>query len=595
MSDSTISSLGDQAFELFNQGNLQGAKALYEKINSLDAKNAEAQMMLGVIKADSGDIAGAEVLLRRALEISPDYADVYFYFGHIQQAKGNLPEAVHNLERALELDSAFDEARELLNKLLSDLANNLLQQGQLQKSIEYFKKLNHYQPENIPAWFMLAKIYAQLGDFSQAEQCGLEVVRLDAKIPDAFILLASVLLAQGKLEQANRYSEQALQLDANNINAIALGANIAKHMGDVEKADALLSPLLAQGVEQINIALAFAMISKDVGKQQQAISLMEKILNTDHSINAAAKSNLCFNLGMLYDNINQFDKAFYYYQQGNNLKPFKFDQAEHKRLIEKYISVYSADFMAQQPRSSIDSERPVFVVGMVRSGTSLVEQILSSHAQIYGAGELGDMYQFSKELPNLLNTNTAYPECLSQLTQQQTDKLTQRYLDHLNSLSADEKRVVDKLPGNFMHLGLIELLFPGARIIHCMRNPIDTCLSTYFQDFSTPHPYAYEQSNLGEYYNDYLKLMAHWRKVLKIPMLELNYEDLINDQQRVSEELIAFCGLQWDPACLSFYENKRIVRTASYDQVNRPLHNKSVARWKNYESHLGVLLQTIDK
>ncbi|RDH86145.1 MAG: hypothetical protein DIZ80_01360 [endosymbiont of Galathealinum brachiosum] len=594
MSEQTVSALGDQAFALFNGGDLQGAKVLYEKICSLDLNNPEATMMLGVIKADSGDLSGAEFFLQKALALDPEYADVFFYIGHVLQAKGQLENAVKNLERAVELDPEFNEAKKLLNELQMKFANALLQQGKLQQAAESFQKITQQQPQLPIGWVMLAQLQAQQGAFAKAEQCCLEAIRLDENMLDTHLLLASILLNQGKVQDANHYSDRALQLDSGHINAIALAANIAKHLGNPKKAYDLLSPLLEQGIQQVNVALAFAMISKDLGCQQQAIALMKKILLSDTTLSVLNKINLNFNLGLLYDNIEDYDNAFLYYQQGNDLKPVSFDAEAHTREIDRLISVHSQAFMENQPRSNIYSERPIFVLGMVRSGTSLVEQILSSHGDVFGAGELGNIYQMSKELPSILETNDEYPECLSQLTQKHTDELSKTFLDHLTHLSLDAKRVVDKLPGNFMYLGLIESLFPGARVIHCIRDPLDTCLSTYFQDFSTVHSYAYDLTNLGAYYQSYRKLMSHWRKVLSIPVLELNYEELVNDQEKVSRSLVEFCGLEWDDNCLKFHDSKRVVRTASYDQVNKPLHTKSVARWKNYEKHLTPLITALN-
>jgi hypothetical protein len=235
----------------------------------------------------------------------------------------------------------------------------------------------------------------------------------------------------------------------------------------------------------------------------------------------------------------------------------------------------------------------VFIVGMVRSGTSLVEQILSSHPDVHGAGELPDIIQITNGLQDFLGASAPYPECLSLLKQEHLDALAQHYLEHLKQISPDARRVVDKMPGNFMHLGLIEMLFPEARVIHCMRDPVDTCLSAYFQDFSRSHPYAYDLSNLGAFYRAYLKVMAHWRKILRLPLFELQYEDLIANQEQVSRALIEFCGLEWDDRCLQFHETQRFVGTASYDQVNRPLYKQSVARWKRYERHLGPLLAAL--
>jgi len=245
------------------------------------------------------------------------------------------------------------------------------------------------------------------------------------------------------------------------------------------------------------------------------------------------------------------------------------------------------------PRASVRSDRPVFIVGMPRSGTSLIEQILASHPQVFGAGELTDIVRLPLSLHTMLGTERKYPQCLSLLTQDRIDTFAQHYLDKLASLSPDASRVIDKMPGNFMHLGFIELLFPDARIIHCMRDPLDTCLSCYFQDFSRSHPYSYDLENLGAFYNEYRKIMQHWRSVLSIPMYEIQYEELVADQEMKSRELVEFCGLEWDERCLNFHETKRYVGTASYDQVRQPMYKKSAGRWKNYENRIDVLKKSL--
>jgi tetratricopeptide (TPR) repeat protein len=410
---------------------------------------------------------------------------------------------------------------------------------------------------------------------------------------DAHLGLASVLLTQGKPEAARESCDKALQLDPANIDAIALSAYIAKRMGDTEKAFRLLAPLVQRGVEQVNVSVTFATVSRDLSRQAKAIELMEKTLGSNPALSVTGRTNLHFNLGMLYDNTRQYDKAFYHYRQSNMLKPLTFDQADYARLIERIIAIHSPESMARMPRARVHSDRPIFIVGMVRSGTTLVEQILSSHPDVHGAGELPAITEITRTLPAFLGTADRYPECLPKLNQEAADVMARRYVDRLAQIAPQAKRVTDKLPGNFMYLGLIELLFPGARVIHCMRDPVDTCLSAYFQDFSSNHPYAYGLSNLGAFYRGYLRLMAHWRKVIRLPQFEIKYEDLIADQERVTRSLVEFCGLEWDNCCLQFHETKRFVGTASNDQVNRPLYKQSVARWKNYEQYLGPLLAAL--
>jgi hypothetical protein len=226
---------------------------------------------------------------------------------------------------------------------------------------------------------------------------------------------------------------------------------------------------------------------------------------------------------------------------------------------------------------------------MPRSGTTLVEQILASHPAVFGAGELLRVGEIAQRLPSALGSRLDYPLCLADFSQQAADAAAQEYLDYLQSLSGGEAtRVTDKMPGNFMHLGLIDLLFPGARIIHCMRDPLDTCLSCYSQNFNG-HEYTHDLSHLGHFYRDYQRIMQHWRGVVRVPVLEVQYEALVEDPEPGSRRLIEFCGLPWDDSCLRFYENKRTVVTASYDQVRRPIYKTSTERWRNYERHIDPL------
>ncbi|MFK5947366.1 MAG: sulfotransferase [Methylococcales bacterium] len=621
MSKSDAAALNDKAFDQIDRGDKKGAFCLFQEVCELEPTNSEARMMIGVIQAEGGELSSAGKNLRLALELDPEYADAFYYLASVLQALGQTVEALTCAKRAVELDPEFSDARNLLAVLeqsslevghhqakkhkqdtLSVIsqqninqANVLLQQGKLDDAVKCYETVIQQQPNLAIIWFMLGRTRGQQTQYTEAERCCREAIRLDSELVEAHLLLASFLLMQGKTSEACKHSDMALQLAPTDINAISLAANIAKHMGQPEKSYELLAPLLKKGVMHINISLAFAMIASDLDKEKQAIDLIENIIRSDHTLSVPGKSNLHFNLGILYDSIKHYDQAYFHYDQGNKLKSMRFDRKQHEQMIDRQIAAYSPELLSGLPRSSLSSQRPIFIVGMVRSGTSLVEQILSSHPGIFGGGELADIYQYSNALPGIVGSDISYPECISQLSQQHVDSLSQRYLDRLKQISPDASRVTDKLPGNFMYLGLIELLFPDAHVIHCTRDPADTCLSAYFQDFSSNHPYAYDLENLGAYYQGYLKLMSHWRKVLNIPLLEVNYEDLIDNQEQVSRSLVEFCGLDWDERCLQFHENDRFVRTASYDQVNRPLYKQSVARWKNYEKHIEPLLTALNK
>jgi hypothetical protein len=208
---------------------------------------------------------------------------------------------------------------------------------------------------------------------------------------------------------------------------------------------------------------------------------------------------------------------------------------------------------------------------------------------VYGAGELDDIYRIAQSLPREIQSTLPYPKCVDNLSKKNIDPIALRHLERLGKFSKNVARVTDKMPHNFLGLGLIELLFPQARVIHCMRDPLDTCLSIYFQQFNKHHPYANSLEHLGRYYNQYLRMMEHWKKTLRIPVMDVKYEEMVDDPEATSRALIDFCELEWDDRCLRFHESKRVVTTPSYDQVRRPIYKKSVARWKKYEKHLGPL------
>jgi tetratricopeptide (TPR) repeat protein len=215
---------------------------------------------------------------------------------------------------------------------------------------------------------------------------------------------------------------------------------------------------------------------------------------------------------------------------------------------------------------------------------------------VFGAGELDEMSLIEIDLSAILGGQLPFPRSVESLTADHCDRLAQRYLDYIDNIaSSDAQRVTDKMPTNFLRLGLITQLFPQARIIHCMRDPLDTCLSCYFQFFSESQSFTYDLANLGAYYRQYQRLMEHWRTVLSAPIMEVRYEDLVANQEGVSRALVDFCGLEWDDRCLRFHEMRRKVATASYDQVRQPMYNRSVGRWRHYESHLTALHQALNE
>lgn len=301
-----------------------------------------------------------------------------------------------------------------------------------------------------------------------------------------------------------------------------------------------------------------------------------------------------FALGKALDDLGAWDEAMAAMHQANHRRRrmLTVDIAREEAAVARYCRVFDAETMARLQGGGQDSDLPVFIVGMPRSGTTLVEQILAAHPKVQGAGEL-------THLPRLLHEvrgpeDSRFPDLMRRIAPPDCGLLGRAYLHMLGAAPAGKRRITDKLPGNFQFAGLIHLALPGARIIHCGRDPRDACLSMYFTHFGTGNEFTYDLSDLGRAWRAYERLMAHWEEVLPPgTILHVEYQDLVGDLEAWARRLVAFCGLDWDPACLAFYDLDRPVSTASAVQVRRPIYASSVGRWMSYVDHLGPLLQAL--
>jgi hypothetical protein len=240
------------------------------------------------------------------------------------------------------------------------------------------------------------------------------------------------------------------------------------------------------------------------------------------------------------------------------------------------------------PQIGEQEVRPVFIIGMPRSGTSLVERIVGSHSSVFPAGELNIIPQAAEK-----TSMVAFPKNISGISSSKINNISRECLDVMTDMAGSKELITDKLPHNFLFLGLIELLFPNALIIHCKRNPVDTCLSNYFQYFSGPLDYPYTLRNTATHYNHYQRLMNHWYKVIRLPMYEIMYEELVQHQEVITADILSFLNLPWEDDCLNFNESKQVTRTASYQQVTEPINAKSIGRWQHYKKHLGEMIDTL--
>lgn len=600
-------------------GDVAGARETMDKVVGIAPEVASYRLALASILVDAKDVRSlqlAEGHLRRALELDPYVAGGHYALGNCLAALGKLEEAEASYLRALEdslgsRDSQsrlgavqharghFDDAARTFREVLASQPDDLtallglgaaLQaMGNYAESVATYERAVEYHQDHPEPHFALGTAMMMVGNPARAEECFGRAIELDPNRADCHVGMASALMVLGDQSRARAQVDEALRIEPESIDAHTLSATIAEHLGDHQAAMQTLTRVLDRAPNDANAAICFASLAREPEQKRRAISRIERMLEEGRAPRATDRRNLLFALGKLYDAVGEWDKAFERYAAGNQLKPHPFDPERHDLEVESMLRIFSAEFLASRPRATVRSDRPVFVVGMPRSGTTLVEQILASHPQIYGAGELTDVIQMITTMHVVVGSEHRYPQCAPLISEHHLDVLAGNYLQKIAELSPDAKRVVDKMPGNFMHLGLISMLFPDARVIHCMRDPMDTCLSGFFQDFSRSHPYSYDLYNLGRFYRSYESVMQHWRGVLRLPMLEVQYEQLVEDQEAATREMLEFLGLPWDSACLRFHESGRHARTASYDQVRQPIYKTSMARWKHYEKHLGAL------
>jgi len=457
------------------------------------------------------------------------------------------------------------------------------QLNQYAESARYSRRAIELNPEYIEAHFNLALAARQIGEIEQAIKSLEFVVAHSPRDPDAHYSLANILEGYAEYDRAMQEYRLARSINPDHLDALAGEASIHEKRGDFDTAWQIIRPHV-EGVElaSIMMAIVYGRLALAGRNPEAALPRLRKYLES-HSLPNDHRLLLQFTLGALCDKVGRYDEAFNHYRQANEIKGVWFDRMAFHDRIDGIIGNFSKERLAHSPRSECASDRPIFIVGMLRSGTSLVEQILSSHSAVFGAGEL-------PHLERIVMAMEGYGRDITRQTVKQLTGHAGRYLDEISRLNDDARFVTDKMPQNFLHLGYIELMFPNARVIHCRRNPLDTCLSCYFQNFAEMQAHTFDLETLGNYYAQYRRLIDHWKRVLTIPVYEVSYEHLVSSPESSIEDLLAFCGLQAEPACFSFHKSRRAVRTASYSQVRRPMYASSVNRWRRYEKHLEPLI-----
>ena len=414
-------------------------------------------------------------------------------------------------------------------------------------------------------------------------------VQLDAGLGPAQSSLGYWYLTQGMVAEALQASAKAVALLPMEDGVLATHAWVLESAGELEEAWAIARRLIQRENPSTAAVLLYGRLAQHRGEQERVLGLIAHLLE-GAGLATSDRISLNFTAGRLLDSLGQYDDAFAHFVYANAVGRRPYVPAIHEATVDRLVAGYTPRHLGCLPRATYRSDVPVFIVGMPRSGTSLVEQILASHPAVYGAGELDFMGRVLWGTLDMLEADVSeFPACLDRLTVAQANGMAQIYLCPLRAMNPAAARITDKMPLNFLHLDLIQLLLPDARVIHCRRNPMDTCLSCYTMAFPTGNNFKYDLSHLGQFYRLYDRLMEHWKQVLDLPILDVQYEDLVSDPTGQMHRMVEFAGLEWNDQCLKFHETRRSVATGSMQQVRKPLYKSSVERWRNYEKHLGPL------
>ncbi len=536
-----------QAMDFHRDGQLDQADQLYEELTRDVAEIARVVYLRGLLAHQRGQHDLTVFFARQAATLVPGNTDYHNLVGVGCYHCGRLDEAIASYQQAIKLDSV-----------------------------------------NFDAWGNLALALIDRGLFQLAEQAARRCVELDPRSAIAHNSLGMAQVNLGQAIEAEASFRRSLAIAPHESDTHRNLANVLKELGRFDEAWHVYSQLLEfnprDGVT-LNQLVHCRRVTSDEADRLQAYAP----LTVDPTLTRAERAAASYALGKVNEDSSQHDAAFAYYQHANELLRGAYHRAELEATFDSLIEYFSPLRIESRAGQGDPSERMIFVVGMFRSGTTLVEQILASHEQVCGAGELTDIECLARDLPQLSDSDLPFPECLNQVSPAQLRQLAQDYLARRQRNAGNALRVVDKMPGNCRFLGLISILFPNARIIHCRRDPRDVCCSIFANQFSTPPAYSFDLTDAAHYYRQVERLMGHWSQVLPSPMLTVQYEDLVSSQESVTRQILDFCELPWSDRCLRFHETTRHVTSASDWQVRQPLYSNSVGRWRHFAQHLGPL------
>lgn len=572
------------------QERLDEAVDCYRRALELKPNYAEAHNNLGAALQGRGKLDDAVACYCRALESKPDYVEAHYNLGNAFNDQGNLDDAVVCYRRALELNPDFAEAH-------SNLGNSLKEQGKLGEAVACYRRTLELTPDFAEAHNNLGNTLKEQGNLDAAVACYLRSLELMPNFAEAHNNLGIVLRDQGKLDEAAACYQRALELKPNFAEAKLNLGDLHEDLGEMAEAELAFRAALKIHPAFARPRARLATLLRANLPEADRVALEARI--ADPELNQDSRAELSFALANVLDAHGDYDRAAVFLRQANALR-LELNRGDRTNLaagdeqfVHSAIGAFDREFFARVAGAGVDTCRPVFIVGLPRSGTTLIEQVLASHSRIYGAGELVLVQQTFDAIPTMLGRYGTPLDCVKYLDAPALRRLAAQHLERIEAIDGGRsERIVDKMPDNYLHLGLLAAMFPRAALIHCRRDLRDVAVSCWMTDFLKIR-WANDPGQIASRFRQYIRAMDHWRATLPISIHEVNYEEVVADLEPVARRIVAACGLDWEPACLEFHRTQRPIRTASRTQVRQPIYTQSLARWKNYERELAEMFAAL--
>lgn len=594
-----------------------------------------------------GQLSEAKNQIEFAIKLTPDFAGLYEDLGSIHALSHNYESAIVSFRKSIQLDPRLTTAHKKLAQCLSAIGKNdevdeafenyldrdedaaLVAAGaehwranRITEAEATLKTALKKNTKNVDAMHFLALVYhGENKKLNDAEALLRRATDIAPDFAQARASLGRLLIENGKWSDAIENYENLIKIKPTDDKAWAgLGRSLSLS-GQVREALNAYSKSLELNDTSPNVHMAYAHALKTLGNQQQAIAAYRKSIKyrptlgesywsmanlkvfqfDSHEIEAmelqlqsselsdSARIHFLFSLGKAYEDQKNFNQAWYYYNLGNETQRalINYDPVANQLQLEMIKKVFTGEYLSQYKNDGCQQNDPIFIVGLPRSGSTLIEQILASHSQVEGTSELPNLGDIALSTGKYRSDGLAYPKTLSTFTSRDFKAYGKEYLQQI-----DRHRIsrtpffIDKMPNNFAHIGFIKLILPNAKIINTRRHPLDSCLGAYKQLFAKGQNFTYEKFELAQFYCDYIDIMDHWHKVLPGDILDVHYEETVTDLEGQTQRILSFCGLEFEEQCLRYWETKRAVKTASSEQVRQPVYTSALGLWKNYSSHI---------